>query len=154
MENNGKIGYLLLGLVVVIAAGILFMRGNSSSDSKTALLSDVGQSLSNGSVVFRDLTVGNGIEAKNGHLLTVHYVGTLANGQKFDSSRDRGTPFQFTLGAGNVIRCWEEGMVGMKIGGLRELTCSPDAAYGDRGAGSIPPGATLKFEVELLNIGA
>ncbi len=101
-----------------------------------------------------DMKVGNGAEATAGQKVTVHYVGTLTNGQKFDSSRDRGQGFSFKLGAGQVIKGWDKGVAGMKIGGMRKLTIPPDMAYGDRGFPPvIPPGSTLVFEVELLSVG-
>ena len=100
------------------------------------------------------LKVGTGQEAQAGNRVAVHYVGTLTDGSKFDSSRDRGRPFTFTLGKGEVIKGWDQGVAGMKIGGLRKLTIPPHLGYGDRGAGNvIPPGATLVFEVELLGVG-
>jgi len=96
---------------------------------------------------------GNGDEAKNGDKITVNYVGTLEDGTKFDSSIDRGTPFSFVLGAGQVIKGWDIGVEGMKIGEKRKLTIPPDLAYGSSGvAGAIPPNATLIFEVQLLSI--
>lgn len=100
-----------------------------------------------------DVKVGQGDEAVSGKKVTVHYTGTLTDGTKFDSSKDRGTPFSFNLGAGQVIKGWDEGVVGMKVGGVRKLTIPADLAYGDRGAGGvIGPGATLLFEVELLGV--
>ncbi|HTM22335.1 MAG TPA: FKBP-type peptidyl-prolyl cis-trans isomerase [Kofleriaceae bacterium] len=102
----------------------------------------------------QDLVVGNGAEAKSGARVSVHYTGWLTNGTKFDSSLDRGKPFQFQLGAGQVIKGWDQGVAGMKIGGKRKLTIPPDLGYGARGAGGvIPPNATLIFEVELLGVG-
>lgn len=101
-----------------------------------------------------DLQVGEGPEAKAGDRVSVHYVGTLTDGKKFDSSRDRGQPFQFQLGRGQVISGWDNGVAGMKVGGKRNLTIPPEEGYGSRGAGgAIPPNATLLFEVELLKIG-
>ncbi len=100
-----------------------------------------------------DIVVGDGAEASTGNQVDVHYTGWLTNGDKFDSSLDRGRPFSFELGARNVIAGWDQGVVGMRVGGKRKLTIPPDLGYGDRGAGAvIPPGATLVFEVELLAI--
>lgn len=101
-----------------------------------------------------DLKPGNGAEAKAGQQVTVHYVGTLTNGKKFDSSRDRGEGFSFALGAGEVIEGWDQGVKGMKVGGLRKLTIPPEMGYGARGFPPvIPGGSTLVFEVELLEVG-
>ena len=100
-----------------------------------------------------DIECGEGDEAASGQLVSVHYVGTLEDGTQFDSSRERGEPFQFPLGGGQVIQGWDEGVVGMKIGGLRKLTIPPDLGYGKAGAGGvIPPDATLIFEIELLGV--
>jgi FKBP-type peptidyl-prolyl cis-trans isomerase len=101
-----------------------------------------------------DLTEGSGASAVSGKRVTVHYVGTLSDGTKFDSSRDRGKGFSFKLGGGEVIRGWDEGVAGMKVGGVRRLTIPHELAYGERGyPGVIPPRATLVFEVELLSVG-
>ena len=102
-------------------------------------------------LVIEDLVIGDGDEAIAGHQVTVHYTGWLTDGQKFDSSKNRDDPFIFPLGGGRVIRGWDEGVQGMKIGGTRKLTIPPALGYGARGAGGvIPPNATLVFEVELL----
>ena len=109
-------------------------------------------------LISKDVTVGTGDIAKAGSKVTVHYTGWLftngAKGGKFDSSKDRGEPFVFPLGKGHVIKGWDEGVAGMKVGGTRELTIPPELGYGARGAGGvIPPNATLLFEVELLKVG-
>ncbi|MBD3175128.1 MAG: FKBP-type peptidyl-prolyl cis-trans isomerase [Armatimonadia bacterium] len=100
-----------------------------------------------------DLDVGDGPEAKAGDTIHAHYVGTLASdGSKFDSSYDRGEPISFTLGQGMVIKGWDEGLQGMKVGGKRKLVIPPDLGYGNRAIGPIPAGSTLIFEVELVGI--
>lgn len=102
---------------------------------------------------YRDDQVGNGAEARKGDHAVVHYTGTLEDGKKFDSSRDRGDPFEFVLGVGTVIRGWDEGVQGMKVGGKRTLVIPSDLGYGTRGAGGvIPPNATLIFDVELVDV--
>ena len=103
---------------------------------------------------YQDLEVGTGDEAIGGMTVTVHYEGWLVNGTKFDSSRDRGTPFEFSLGAGFVIPGWDEGVMGMKVGGIRKLVIPPHLGYGSAGAGGgvIPGNATLVFDVELLGV--
>jgi FKBP-type peptidyl-prolyl cis-trans isomerase FkpA len=105
-------------------------------------------------LTIEDLAVGAGDLASAGQRVTVHYTGWLTDGTKFDSSKDRGDPFVFPLGAQRVIAGWDEGVQGMRIGGVRKLTIPPALGYGARGAGGvIPPNATLVFEVELLGVG-
>jgi FKBP-type peptidyl-prolyl cis-trans isomerase FkpA len=105
-------------------------------------------------LIIEEVTVGNGAAATAGQKVKVHYTGWLTNGTKFDSSKDRNDPFVFPLGAGQVIKGWDEGVQGMKVGGKRKLTIPPAMGYGTRGAGGvIPPNATLVFEVELLGVG-
>lgn len=118
--------------------------GTSSASAPTAAAPEVKK---------EDLTVGTGTEAAAGKKVTVHYTGWLTDGKKFDSSLDRKQPFTFALGAGQVIRGWDMGVVGMKIGGKRKLTIPSELGYGPSGAGAvIPPNATLVFEVELLKV--
>ncbi len=112
----------------------------------SAMITDTG-------LKYEDTTAGQGATAKAGQTVSVHYTGWLTNGTKFDSSKDRNDPFEFKLGAGQVIRGWDEGVQGMKIGGTRKLTIPPQLGYGAHGAGGvIPPNATLVFEVAMLEL--
>lgn len=105
------------------------------------------------SLTIKDTVVGDGAEAVAGKTVTVHYLGMLPDGTVFDGSKKRGQPFTFTLGAGQVIQGWDQGVAGMKVGGTRQLIIPPDMGYGAQGAGGvIPPNATLIFEVELLDV--
>jgi FKBP-type peptidyl-prolyl cis-trans isomerase len=106
-----------------------------------------------GELQIEDVVLGTGAEAVKGKLVSVHYTGWLTDGKKFDSSKDRGQPFQFPLGRGHVIQGWDQGVEGMKVGGKRKLTIPSEMGYGAQGAGGvIPPDATLVFEVELLGV--
>lgn len=103
-------------------------------------------------MVIDDIKIGTGDEVSEGDTVSVHYIGTLQNGQEFDNSKKRGTPFEFTVGEGMVITGWEEGLLGMKVGGERVLVIPPEKAYGEQGIGPIPGNATLIFAIELLEI--
>jgi len=107
---------------------------------------------SDGSLVSQDLVIGTGATAATGDTVTVNYVGTLTDGSKFDSSYDRNQPFTFKLGAGQVIAGWDQGVVGMRVGGKRRLTIPPNLGYGSQRNGPIPASSTLIFEIELLSI--
>ena len=110
------------------------------------------QTMSNG-LVIEDLKIGDGQEVEKFNIVTVNYTGLLENGTKFDSSLNPGrTPFRFTVGAGQVIKGWDEGLMGMKIGGKRKLTIPPELGYGSRDSGPIPANSTLIFEIDLLTI--
>jgi FKBP-type peptidyl-prolyl cis-trans isomerase len=131
----------------------------AASLTSTAAAQDKGKDKKKGKIVttksglkYEDINVGTGPEAKSGDGVEVHYTGWLKDGKKFDSSKDRDKPFRFQLGARQVIKGWEEGVQGMKVGGTRKLIIPPDLAYGERGRGTIPPNAELTFEVELLQI--
>ena len=111
------------------------------------------EAVENGKLIIEDLKIGEGDPVEKYDIVTVNYTGWLKDGTKFDSSLNPGrTPFRFTVGAGQVIKGWDEGIPGMKIGGKRKLTIPPDMGYGNRNAGSIPPNSTLIFEVDLLGI--
>jgi FKBP-type peptidyl-prolyl cis-trans isomerase FkpA len=145
---------VILGVVgVVVIAGFYFFgrSGGSVEESVESVMEkEVGKVTE---LVSEDLVVGEGDEPKTGDTVSVHYTGTLTDGTKFDSSVDRGDPFSFSLGAGGVIQGWDEGVVGMRVGGKRKLTIPSDMAYGEQGRPPvIPPNATLIFEIELLAI--
>ena len=152
---------IALGLTLVAVLVGAFGCGNdnkSSAPSATGTSSPMkvnGQPTTTASgLQYWDIVVGTGATAMPGNPVKVHYSGFLTNGQKFDSSRDRGEPFSFPLGAGQVIKGWDEGVAGMKVGGQRQLRIPPALGYGDAGAGgAIPPNATLIFDVELLEVG-
>jgi FKBP-type peptidyl-prolyl cis-trans isomerase len=134
-----------------IVAAMLMMSALFLTNCKTE--KTVENKTTQSGLVIEELKVGTGAEAKKGQTVTVHYTGWLTNGTKFDSSRDRMEPFAFHLGAGEVIKGWDEGVQGMKVGGKRKLTIPASMGYGARGAGGvIPPNATLVFDVELLKV--
>ncbi len=114
--------------------------------------SDSPTSPDTGTLVSEDLVVGTGATAVAGDTVTVNYIGTFTNGTKFDSSYDRGQPYTFQVGVGNVIAGFDQGVIGMKVGGKRRLTIPPSLAYGSQGNGVIPPNATLKFDIDLVSI--
>ena len=150
-----------LVIVAFLLAGVMFLFAQSkkSADTKKsaaqsgpAKVTGEPKTTTSG-VQYWDIKQGTGAEATAGKTVTVHYTGWLTSGKKFDSSRDRNEPFDFTLGAGQVIKGWDEGVAGMKVGGKRQLKIPPAAGYGAQGAGNvIPPNATLIFDVELLGV--
>lgn len=141
---------VLFAFFALLAAVGLRAQSDNSSPTK---VDGKGKSTSSG-LQYWDLKEGSGAAASAGKTVSVHYTGWLAsNGKKFDSSVDRGQPFMFQLGAGQVIKGWDEGVSGMKVGGKRQLRIPPELGYGSRGAGGvIPPNATLIFDVELLAV--
>lgn len=132
---------LLLGSLLAVAPLLASCgKGSTAPDPVT------------GTLMIEDLVVGTGPTAAAGNTVTVHYIGSLTNGQVFDNSYVSGAPITFRLGAGQVIAGFDQGVVGMKVGGKRRLTIPPNLAYGNQQAGSIPPNSTLVFEVELLSV--
>ena len=150
--------FLVAPLALSLAAGVAMLSGCSESAVPAAATAKMVVSVTE--LVKTDVVLGEGAEALAGQSVSVHYTGWLYDeakvdkkGAKFDSSRDRGKPFGFPLGAGRVIKGWDQGVAGMKVGGQRTLTIPSELGYGARGAGgSIPPNAALIFDVELLNV--
>jgi FKBP-type peptidyl-prolyl cis-trans isomerase len=149
----------LLILIVIIVGGVMLLHGSSNSGKPTPTPSSSdntkSSTTSSGGLEVTDQVVGTGAVAVDGKTLSVSYTGTLADGTVFDSTaKDGGTPFQFVLGQGQVIKGWDQGLVGMKVGGTRKLVIPPVLAYGSQGAGggTIPPNATLTFVIQLLGV--
>jgi len=139
----------LIIILMVIAGGVYFLFQNQKNNKESTATNNYEIQ----GMKVEILKEGTGEAAKNGDTVSVHYTGILEDGTKFDSSVDRGTPFSFTLGVGQVIKGWDLGVLGMKTGEKRKLTIPPELGYGASGAGNIiPPNATLIFEVELLGI--
>ena len=145
-------------LIVAVSLAFLFALGcggdKSGAAGNSAPLKVSGSPTTTADgLQYWDIVTGTGAQAVPGSNVKVHYSGFLTTGEKFDSSRDRGEPFSFALGAGEVIKGWDEGVAGMKVGGKRQLRIPPALGYGSSGAGgTIPPNATLIFDVELLDV--
>ncbi len=157
MSKLIKVLIIIVVLILIIAGGIyLFSKPIPKQETQTNMTNPTNQPSKvlspSGELKIEDLTIGEGEEIKSGDTVTVHYSGTLEDGTKFDSSYDRKEPFQTQIGVGKVIKGWDEGIVGMKVGGKRKLTIPPDLGYGANATGPIPPNSTLIFEVELLNV--
>jgi FKBP-type peptidyl-prolyl cis-trans isomerase len=138
--------FLILGIVTMTP-------GNAQTNASPTKVTGKPTSTASG-LQYWDIVAGSGATAVAGKPVSVHYTGWLTDGKKFDSSLDRGQPFTFPLGGGKVIKGWDEGVAGMKVGGKRQLRIPPELGYGARGAGGvIPPNATLLFDVELIDVG-
>jgi len=150
--------FVLIAIIGVVALGVFayFIFGlngrPSENTEQNPTATPVTDKIAIKDLKIEDTKVGTGREVKNGDTVVIHYKGTLTNGTKFDSSYDRGAPFETQIGVGQVIKGWDLGVVGMKVGGTRKLTIPPSLGYGDHAAGSIPPNSTLIFEVELIGI--
>ena len=133
---------VIAAVIIVVAGAIIQCGGNAGTEVTTS-----------SGLKYVDLVVGSGVSPQSGQTVSVNYTGTLENGTKFDSSYDRGRPFEFRIGTGSVIKGWDEGLMSMKVGGKRRLIIPAALGYGARGARpTIPPNATLVLEVELLAV--
>lgn len=160
--NDMSKNFLIFSVVCLLALGIFvyfifgFNQKPSNTTSNTNKTTQTQPSETNKKIPSdlktEDLTVGTGTAVKSGDTVVVNYLGTLSDGTKFDSSYDRNEPFTTQIGVGQVIKGWDLGIIGMKVGGKRKLTIPPSLGYGDQAAGSIPPNSTLIFEVELVAI--
>lgn len=155
---------IAVGVALIATFGILFFGnyifGNGSQNTKnqqdvstqSATVENSNVQTDADGVTVADVSIGKGEEVKIGDTVSVHYIGTLINGTKFDSSYDRNAPISFTLGDGQLIKGFDDGVTGMKVGGKRRITIPPDLAYGDKDVGPIPANSTLVFDVELVSI--
>lgn len=134
------------------SAGLVVVEGDTKEATEVAVKRSIDQNGKLKNMVIDDVKIGTGEAVEQGDTVSVHYVGTLQNGQEFDNSRKRGEPFSFKVGAGQVIQGWEEGLVGMQVGGQRILVIPPELAYGDATIGPIPASSTLIFAIELVEI--
>ncbi len=151
--------YIALGLIVLLIGVAVYVtacaKKEAQNQTNAGATTTAGPAMvtTGSGLQYQVLNPGTGAIATAGHMVSVHYTGWLTDGKKFDSSVDRGQPFQFSLGAGQVIKGWDEGVAGMKVGEKRKLTIPANLGYGERGAGGvIPPNATLVFDVELLGV--
>jgi FKBP-type peptidyl-prolyl cis-trans isomerase len=159
MKNLSKKEWIAVGVGVVFVGYTLFggnvmnlFQKNTNTMDTNSAAATTSSNPSNGGVIINDTVVGSGTEVKNGDLVSVNYILSLSNGTVLQNSKDFGKPFQFTLGAGQVIPGWEQGFAGMKVGGTRIITIPPELAYGQNQVGPIPPNSTLVFTVELLGV--
>ena len=155
--NSKNTAFIGIGIVALLAIIFIGRQGGTPEGApvaEQAKVSGVFQNMQTtaSGLQWKDVVVGTGAEVKSGSTVSVNYTGTLTNGVKFDSSYDRGVPFSFAVGQGLVIPGWDEGLLGMKVGGKRELIIPPSLAYGDRDLGVIPPNSTLRFEVEVVGV--
>ena len=152
MRDKFVITIIFIIAVILVSVFIWQSGGKKNEDLSERQTENMEPTTNQTGLKIEDIQVGQGAEVKKGDTVVMHYKGTLTDGTQFDSSYDRGEPFETVIGVGQVIQGWDEGVPGMKVGGKRKLTIPPDMGYGASGAGPIPPNSTLIFEVELLEI--
>lgn len=142
-----------LGLLFVLSVAVPVVASPSEERALSSATTTAGEVVTRSGLKYLDVKLGTGATAKPGDVVEVHYTGWLADGRKFDSSLDRRQPFAFQVGGGQVVKGWDEGLVGLRVGGKRKLVIPPELGYGKNGVpGSIPPNAVMIFEIELLKI--
>lgn len=146
------IASVIIGVLVLIIFAYFIFGMNGSANTNIPTPSPSMAATTDGTLQIQDEKIGTGVAVKKGDTVEINYVGTLTNGTKFDASADHGSTFETQIGVGQVIKGWDEGIIGMKVGGKRKLTIPPSLGYGDQAAGSIPPNSTLIFQVELVGI--
>ncbi len=146
------IGFVVLAVFTYFALGLNGKPNNNAVVNSTPQTADVEEVKIPDNLKIEDTLEGTGSAVKTGDTISIHYAGTLEDGTPFDNSYDRGEPFETPIGAGQVIKGWDLGVVGMKVGGKRRLTIPPELGYGEQGSGTIPPNSTLIFDVELIEI--
>lgn len=150
--KRSRVATVLIAASFLLSVQALSQSAKTSSTAAPTKVTGDGVKTASG-LQYWDIKVGTGTEAKEGSHVKVHYTGWLTSGKKFDSSVDAGQPFDFTIGRGDVIKGWDQGVAGMKVGGKRQLRIPPDLAYGERGyPGAIPSNATLIFDIQLLDV--
>ena len=152
VQTNLALNDNMSQLASVSESGTVVVDQATNTSRVDAITDSVDRSGNLTNMVIEDVKVGDGETVKTGDTVSVHYIGTLQDGTEFDNSKKRGAPFEFKVGASEVIKGWDEGLVGMKVGGQRILVIPPDKAYGENGIGPIPGNATLVFAIELLEI--
>ncbi len=150
--NKAILGGTTQDAALVSSDIVVVEEGDATRERTKAIVEAADDNGNVKSMIIDDIKLGEGAEVKAGDTVAVHYIGTLQDGTEFDNSKKRGEPFEFTVGGGQVIKGWEEGLIGMKVGGQRVLIIPSDKAYGEKGIGPIPPNATLVFAIELVEI--
>jgi FKBP-type peptidyl-prolyl cis-trans isomerase FkpA len=158
MERKTATAIILGTILLVVLAFVFLGRAEAPTDTESTQTTPASENVVTtdtdipDNLIIEDVLVGTGSAVKSGDSIVIHYAGTLTDGTLFDNSYDRGEPFETQIGVGNVIRGWDLGVPGMKVGGRRRLTIPAELGYGEQGTQNIPPGSTLIFELELLEI--